>query len=552
MEMDIQSMLFLFLGGLGIFLFGIKYMSDGLQKTAGEKLRKILEAATKNPVRGVFAGMLVTVLLQTSTGSTVMIIGLVNAGLLTFRRAIPMLMGANLGTTATAFLISFKIGDYALPILAFGTFLIFFFSKKIVNNFGQIFFGFGMIFFGLNTMSEGLYPFRDSQVFVDMMATLGQNPILGVVAGTVFTMLVQSSSAAIGVLQTMAVDGLVTLDQALPILFGDNIGTTITAVLASIGATLAARRAALVHVIFNVTGTILFLIILPIVQITVVWMSSVFGGDIAREIAYAHGLFNSVNVLLQFPLIAFYAYFITKIIRGEDDIIEHGPQHLEPALIKQPSFALEKARHEVVHMGTLAKENVFHSTNMLIKQDPKEGERTKRKEEIINDLNREIVDYLTQISGKSMNQEQSAIHSQLMHNVTDIERVGDHCENLMELSEYSMAHKINFSEEGTKELEEMIAITSEAFSAALRALENLDLNAAMEVLELEGRIDEAEKEGRKSHVQRMNNGICTGASGMVFLDMLSNLERIGDHASNMAESVIQLNQETHAATVPAT
>ncbi|PTL38293.1 sodium-dependent phosphate transporter [Alkalicoccus saliphilus] len=543
--MDVQSILFLFLGGLGIFLFGIKYMSDGLQKTAGEKLRKILEAATKSPIRGVFAGMMVTVMLQTSSGSTVMIIGLVNAGLLTFRRAIPMFLGANLGTTATAFLISFKIGDFALPILFLGTFLIFFFNKKRINNIGQVIFGFGMIFLGLNTMSEGLYPFRDSQAFVDMMATFGQNPILGVIAGTTFTIIVQSSTAAIGVLQTMAVDGLVTLDQALPILFGDNIGTTITAVIASIGATVAAKRAAMIHVIFNVTGTIMFLIILPIVQAVVIWMSSTFGGDIAREIAYAHGLFNSVNVVLQFPLIAFYAYIVTKLIRGDEDIIQHGPKHLEPGLIQQPTFALEKARQEVVHMGSLAKENVAHSTNMLLNNDLKEGERTKRKEEIINDLNTHIMDYLTKIGVRSLNQEQSSMNSQLMHNVTDIERVGDHCENLMELSEYSIAHKINFSEEGTNELKHMIHVTSEAFGYALEALENHDIGAAMKVLELEGQIDSLEKEGRKAHVKRMNTGVCTGASGMVFLDMLSNLERIGDHASNMAESVIQMNQEIY-------
>ncbi|MFC5714012.1 Na/Pi cotransporter family protein [Thalassorhabdus alkalitolerans] len=543
MDIDMQTMAFLFFGGLGIFLFGIKYMSDGLQNTAGDRLRGILEKATDNPIKGVIAGALVTALLQTSTGSTVMIIGLVNAGLLTFRRAIPMLMGANLGTTLTAFMISFKIGDYALPILAFGTFLIFFFNKKSINNIGQVFFGFGMIFFGLSTMSDGLYPFRDMPQFVDMMATLGENPILGVVAGAFFTMLVQSSSAAIGVLQTMAVDGLVNLEQALPILFGDNIGTTITAVLASLGATVAAKRAALTHVFFNVIGTVMFLIILPVVQIVVLFMSSTLGGDIAREIAYAHGLFNSVNVLLQLPLIALYAYLIPKIIRGEDEIVEQGPKHLEPELLKQPSFALEKVRLEVLRMGSLAGECVHHSTDMLISRDPKQGELTKRKEEVINDLNKQIISYLTHISKASLNPTQSELHSQLMHNVTDIERIGDHCENIMELSEHAMVHKVKFSDEAKEGLAHMVSITSLAVEKALMALEKEDVNIAMEVLEIEGEIDQTEKLNRKAHVERLNAGECSGTNGMIYLDMLSNLERIGDHASNIVESLIQTSDQ---------
>jgi phosphate:Na+ symporter len=291
---SVQETLFLFLGGLGIFLFGIKYMGDGLEKAAGDRLRLILDRLTTNPVMGVIAGILTTGLIQSSSATTVLVVGFVNAGLMTLRQAIGVIMGANIGTTVTAFIIGLKIEDYALPIIALGAILLFFLKSEHMRNIGQIIFGFGMLFYGLQTMGTGLNPLKDLPVFKDLMVELGQNPILGVLVGTVFTVIVQSSSATIGVLQQLADDGGVALRTALPILFGDNIGTTITAVLASLGASLAAKRAALSHVLFNVIGTIIFMLALPLFYPFVAWLGDATGVGVRMQIAYAHGISTSL------------------------------------------------------------------------------------------------------------------------------------------------------------------------------------------------------------------------------------------------------------------
>ena len=351
---SVQETLFLFLGGLGIFLFGIKYMGDGLEKAAGDRLRLILDRLTTNPVMGVIAGILTTVLIQSSSGTTVLVVGFVNAGLMTLRQAIGVIMGANIGTTVTAFIIGLKIEDYALPIIALGAVLLFFFKYEHIRNIGQIIFGFGMLFYGLQTMGTGLKPLKDLSLFQDLMVELGQNPILGVLVGTVFTVIVQSSSATIGVLQQLADDGGVALRTALPILFGDNIGTTITAVLASLGASLAARRAALSHVLFNVIGTIIFMLALPLFYPLVTWLGEMTGADIRMQIAYAHGIFNFTNTLIQLPFIGVLAYIVTKVIRGEEEIIEYGAKNLDTRLLNNPSVALGQAAKELNRMAHLS------------------------------------------------------------------------------------------------------------------------------------------------------------------------------------------------------
>src|SRR5690625_1012348 len=321
-EIDVQTVLFEFIGGLGIFLLGIKYMGDGLQQSAGDRLRDILDKFTSNPFMGVLDCIIFSIHIQSSSGTTVLTVGLVNAGFMTFRQAIGVIMGANIGTTVTAFIIGLDIGEYALPIIAIGCFLIFFFKSQKVNAIGQAIFGFGALFFGLELMSSGMSPLRSLETFHELTVSMSESSILGIVIGTVFTMIVQSSSATVGILQGLFSEGAIELKAAIPVLFGDNIGTTITAVLASIGASVAARRAAFTHVFFNLVGTIIFTIILGLFTSYVTFLQTYLNLNPEMTIAFAHGSFNVANTIIQFPFIGAIAWLIKKIVSGEYTIID--------------------------------------------------------------------------------------------------------------------------------------------------------------------------------------------------------------------------------------
>ncbi|MCM3128071.1 Na/Pi cotransporter family protein [Paenibacillus provencensis] len=536
--MDWQDILFKFIGGLGIFLFGIKYMSDGLQKSAGDKMRGLLEKYTSNPILGVLFGIGVTILIQSSSGTTVMAIGLVNAGLMTLRQAIGVVMGANIGTTMTAFIVGIKIEEYALPIIAIGAFFLFFFNKKRFQYIGQIIFGFGTLFLGLSTMSGGLKPLREMPVFTDFMVQLSDQPILGLIVGTVFTIIVQSSSATIGILQTIADEGMISLQGALPILFGDNIGTTITAVLASIGATVAAKRTALVHVIFNVVGSIIFLILLPVVHAVVLWIGE--GVNIRMQIAYAHGIFNVTNTLIFLPLIPVLAWIVTKAVPGKLQEIQFKAIYLDDRLLATPALALGQAQHEIVRMGQFARESLQDATGYFLKKDNNLAELALQKEQLINELNRKITDYIIKIhqnnDGLAAGETEKA--TGWFQTVSDIERIGDHAENMVELAEYSITNKLEFSKEATAELTEMIELADQAVEQAIIALEHQNEEAARAVLDHESQLDELEVKFRKNHIQRLNQNLCSGGTGAIYLDILTNLERIGDHSKNIAQFVL--------------
>jgi phosphate:Na+ symporter len=540
LDLPLQDLLFVFFGGLAIFLFGIKYMGDGLQKVAGDKLRDILDKFTSNPVMGVIAGIVVTVLLQTSTGTTVLAIGLVNAGFMTLRQSIGVIMGANIGTTITAFIIGLKISDYALPIIAVGTFLIFFLKNKKANNFGQVFFGFGALFYGLSLMGEGLYPLRELEAFAELTVSMSENPFLGVLIGTVFTVAVQSSSAAIGLLQQLFSQGALELDAALPVLFGDNIGTTITAILASLGASIAAKRAALTHVIFNVIGTILVLIIInPYIKM-MAYLQEAFSLNAEMTIAVAHGIFNFSNVLIQLPFVAVLALVVTKLIPGKETLIEYKAQHLDPVLISQSSsIALGQAKKETLRMAELSRQGLEEASKFVSNKQKRHAELTYQFEDAVNNLDRKITDYLIKISTNSLTAEDSRLHSMLMDTVRDIERVGDHMENIIELAEYQVTNKVKMSELAMEDLKEMFTLTIETLQQAVKALEDDDILAARSVVLKEEQIDKMERQLRKKHIMRLNEGKCEASAGIVFVDMISNLERIGDHSVNIAEAIIE-------------
>ncbi|WP_100373620.1 Na/Pi cotransporter family protein [Bacillus sp. FJAT-45037] len=537
--MDLQELLFLFFGGLGIFLFGIKYLGDGLQKVAGDGLRDLLDRFTTNPVMGVFAGIFVTVLLQTSTGTTVLTIGLVNAGFMTLKQAIGVIIGANIGTTVTAFIIGIKISAYALPIMALGTFLIFFFKNHKVNNYGQVAFGFGALFLGLNFMGDGMRPLRDLQAFADLTVSMSENPLLGVAIGTIFTVAVQSSSAAIGLLQTLFGQGAMELDAALPVLFGDNIGTTITAVLAAIGASIAAKRAALTHVIFNLVGTTIVLILLRPFTALIEYFQSSLNLNPEMTIAFAHGIFNVSNALIQLPFVAVLAWIVIKIIPGQDSAIEYKAQYLDDRFIRQsPSIALGQGKKEVLRMAELSEKGIEEVSMYFKTQGKKHRELIPQYEDAINNLDKKITDYLIQVSSHSLTDEDSKTHSTLLNTIRDIERIGDHMENIMELVEYQVINKVKFSELAITDLDEMFDLTLSTLRQAVKALDTGDIEEANAVLLKEEKIDKMERDLRKKHIMRLNDNKCTGAAGVIYVDMVSNLERIGDHAVNIAEVVI--------------
>ncbi|TYO95968.1 Na/Pi cotransporter family protein [Desulfallas thermosapovorans] len=555
MPFSVQDVLFYALGGLGIFLFGIKYMSEGLQSVAGERMREFLEKGTKTPLRGVITGTLVTALIQSSSGTTVLTVGLVNAGLLTLRQAIGVIMGANIGTTMTAYLIGFKLEHYSLPIIAIGVIILFFVKNKKIANMGQVIFGFGMLFYGMSVMGDGLKPLRDWPVFLDLMISVENNPLLGVAIGTAFTFIVQSSSATIGVLQELADQGAVTYYQAVPILFGDNIGTTVTALLASIGTTIAARRAALTHTLFNLSGTALFLplfllgIFPEYVRLATNYFFVLFPGfegtwetiNIRMQIAQTHGMFNITNTFIQLPFVSYLAWAVTKLVPGADAQFDIKPRYLEPRLLANPAVALGQAARETLRMGQYASE--FFKESVQFFMNPKSKELNplylEQKEELINRLDTNITDYLVKLSSsKKMNEDQSNYAQTLLQAINDLERIGDHADNIVELAVYSVEHKIKFSDEAMASVRSMARLTGETLDAALKALQTSDRSLARQVIKNDVVIDNLEKEFREGHIMRLNEGICTGTEGSVFLDLLSNMERVGDHSVNIAEYVL--------------
>jgi len=538
-ELNLQQMLFEFFGGLGIFLFGIKFMGDGLQKTAGERLRGVLDRFTTNPVMGVLAGLIVTVLVQSSSATTVITVGLVSAGFMTLRQAIGVIMGANIGTSITAFIIGIDVGEYALPIIALGSILLFFFKNKKIHNVGQIVFGFGSLFYGLELMSGGMKPLRSLESFHELTVELSSNPILGVLIGTLFTVIVQSSSATIGILQGLHAESLINLDGALPVLFGDNIGTTITAILAAIGTSVAAKRAAATHVLFNLIGTTIFLILLSPFTYVIEMIRDSLGLNPELTIAFAHGIFNTTNTLIQLPFVAGLAIVVTKLIPGEDAIIDYKAQHLDPVFIEQsPSIALGQAKEEVLRMGKFALKGLEETNQFLKTKNTKHSSSAYQLEEAVNNLDRKITDYLVDLATSSLSEHESEEHSMLIDTVRDIERIGDHFENIIELVEYQQANKVKITDSAMDDLETMFSLTVKTVEEALQALDQKNHEAAIDVVKKENDIDGMERTLRKQHILRMNEGKCTGQAGIVFVDIISNLERIGDHAVNIAEYVL--------------
>lgn len=543
MELDWQNMLFQFLGGLGLFLFSIKYMGDGLQKASDQRLRQLLNRFTSNPVMGIFVGFVITVLIHSSTATTVLVVGLVSAGFMTLRQAVGVIMGANIGTTVTSFIIGIDVDTYFYLMIALGAFFIFFFEKGRMQHLGQIAFGFGGLFLALEMMSTGMHPLQQLEIFSDIVAQMSESPLFGVLVGTIFTLFVQSSSATVGVLQGMYSEQLIPLSAALPVLFGENIGTTFTAVMASIGASISAKRAASAHVLMNVLGTVIFLLFLTPYMMFIEWLKETLNLEPKMQIAFAHGSFNVISVFILLPFISVLVFIVKKLVPGEDDTIEYTPNYLDKSFIEaSPSIALGQAKEEVVKMGQFAVKGLEETLAMLLSGDAKHAPTIRQIEETIDQLDHHITSYVIKISKQSLTEADSMRHHILLSNVRDIERIGDHCENILELLEYKENQQVVLGESSEQDLQDMFELTLNTVKLSIDALNKSSLTVAKEVGEKENYIDEMETRLRQKQVVRMNIGESSGASGLVFIDIVSNLERIGDHAVNIADGVLGIQK----------
>ena len=539
MSINWQEIIFHFLGGLGLFLYSIKTMGDGLQQAAGDRLRYYIDKYTSNPFLGVLVGIVVTALIQSSTGVTVITVGLVSASLLTLRQAIGIIMGANIGTTVTSFIIGFKLGEYALPLIFLGTMCLFFTKNRTANNIGRILFGVGGIFYALNLISAGMSPLKDLPQFKEYMVTLGQNPILGVVAGAVITVLIQASSATIGILQGLYAGGFLDLKGALPVLFGDNIGTTLTVIIAAAGANISAKRVAATHVTFNVLGTILCLILLGPFTSMIEYFQALLHLSPEMTIAFSHGAFNVSNTIVQFPFIGALAYFVTKLIPGEDEVVKYEPLYLDEQLIKQaPSIALGNAKKELLHLGNYAVKAFDLSYDYIINSNEKVAEKGHKTEEAINTIDEKLTRYLITLSSEALSQKESEVLTNILDSSRDLERIGDHAEALINLNDYLQRKNVQFSNSALEELEEIYRQTSDFVKDALESVENNDLEKAQALIERHEAINKMERVLRKTHIKRLNNGECSTQAGVNFIDIISHYTRVSDHAMNLAEKVL--------------
>ncbi|HBF1161880.1 TPA: Na/Pi cotransporter family protein [Clostridioides difficile] len=528
------------MGGLGLFLYGMNLMGEGLQKSAGTKLKKIIKLLTSNIFMGVLVGTGVTAVIQSSSATTVMVVGFVNAGIMTLKQAIGVIMGANIGTTVTAQLVSFDLTGMAPVALGVGIILYLFGNKPRIKNIAEILIGFGILFTGMDFMKMAVEPLRDYQGFTDLLVTFGRYPLLGLLLGFGITAIIQSSSASMGMLVALAAEGLVPLSAALPILYGQNIGTCVTSLLSSIGANKNARRAAMMHLIFNVLGTVIFLIFLnkPVVSMVTSWDPS----NVARQIANTHTLFNIISVLILLPFTSLIIKLAIKLVPDRAGDIDEDEtktiKYIDDRMIETPSIALANTIKEALRMGEKAKESLNASMEALVEHSTEKIDKTYRRERLINDLQKAILNYLLKLSKAALDDDSREVVDTLFNTVNDIERIGDHAKNIAELSQVAIDSNIYFSEEGQSELDVMYNRVVSAYTYALESMRSDNVDLACKVIKIEEQVDIMEKSCRANHMYRLNNNLCSIENGVIYLDVISNLERISDHAVNIAQQVI--------------
>ncbi|MEE0419613.1 MAG: Na/Pi cotransporter family protein [Lachnospiraceae bacterium] len=551
---DVEN-LFLFAGGLGMFLFGMHSMSDGIQKSTGKKMQELLGILTNNRFLAVIVGALITAIIQSSGATTVMVVGFVNAGIMSLTQAVGVIMGANIGTCITSWIVSLgQLGDsfkamspslYAPLLVGVGAFFIMFSKKQKKQTVGEIIIGLGLLFIGLDFMKNSASSYTELPIFTQAFALFGSNPFLGIAIGAIVTGIMQSSSASVGILQTLAATGaVVTTSSAIYISLGSNIGSCFTALLSSLGAPRNAKRAAVIHLTFNVIGAVIFGTAMYILfQFTPTFAN---GSIDSVGISIFHTVFNIICTAILFPfankLVSLSGLIVKEHVESVDTAVDNDEaltlRHLDRRILETPSFAVENAILEVVHMGRITTENLQRACEVVLGFDKKKVEQVYETEQTINRMEKLITEYLVQISNLSLNEDQHNIINNLFYSVSDIERVGDHTENIVELIDTKDGVPISFSEEASREMEEIMGLVSNAFTYAMKAREEESVEAAVKVGKYEDMVDNMEEELREKHIERLSKQLCNPTNGVVFLDIISNLERISDHAYNLAGYVM--------------
>lgn len=537
--------LFKFIGGLGMFLYGMNVMADGLQKSAGNKMKTLLGYLTNNRLLAVIVGALITAIIQSSSATTIMVVGFVNAGLMNLVQAVGVIMGANIGTTITSWIVSMSEWSAALKpefiaplLIGLGAFGMMFCKKEKIKEAGEIFVGFGVLFIGLSFMSGAIAPYTDLPIFSKAFSLLGRNPILGVLTGAVVTAIIQSSSASVGILQTLALNGVVTWNSAVYITLGQNIGTCVTALISSAGANKTAKRAATIHLLFNMIGSILFGVIMFILFVTNgAWANSTIS---MVEISLFHTIFNITCTVLLFPfakqLVKLSGIFIDDSEEATIQVDDAGEtlKHLDNRILETPSFAVEAAIKEVIHMGHTTLNNVRTAMEALLHCNEEKIDQVVSMEKTIDLQSKLITEYLIKISNLSLTEKQHFIVNNLFNTVSNIERVGDHAENLAELAQVRVEGNISFSDEAISELKEISETAIKSFESSILARETEETDYIRNVIKYEDMVDTLEEEFRENHIKRLSKNNCDTEAGILYIDTLVNLERISDHSMNIA------------------
>lgn len=533
-----------------MFLYGMNIMAEGLQKSAGNKMKQLLGYLTNNRLLGVLVGALVTAIIQSSSATTVMVVGFVNAQIINLTQAAGVIMGANIGTTITAWLVSasewsaFLKPEFIAPlILGIGAFVLMFAKKEKYHQFSEIAIGFGILFIGLSFMSDSISIYRESPIFSKAFAVLGGNPILGILTGAVVTAIIQSSSASVGILQTLAMNGIVNWRSAVFITLGQNIGTCVTALLSSIGANKTAKRAAVIHLLFNVMGAILFGIIMFVFfTINQVWAVSQIS---STQISIFHTIFNVTNTIILFPFANLLVKLSGKIVKDTEDAEEELDEeeltmrHLDTRIMETPTFAVNSGIEEIVHMGEVTMKNYSRIHTEMLKDKPSKSrlERVEKTENYINDMETMLAQYFVQVSTLAISEQQRLMVNNLHFVINDIERIGDYVKNIADFIERNAGIGGIFSDGAKEDLRLMSEKVGKAFELSINSIASDSMELADQVMEVEEEVDKIEAKIREKHINRLSKESCKVESGVIFLDIINCLEKISDHAENIAKCV---------------